>query len=100
MINATNAMSRLRSVGTRALHLRERLARVDAGATAVKAVAAGLVIGTASLLVIDADAHRNTDTRAEVVARIAPVGSVTVAAAGQAVQTAGAVVTTAASNDS
>jgi hypothetical protein len=100
MINVTTAMSRLRSVGTRALHLRERLARIDAGATAVKAVAAGLVIGTASLLVVDADGHRNTDTRAEVVARIAPVGSVTVAAASPSVQTADAVVSAAASGDS
>jgi hypothetical protein len=90
MIDANTAMTRMRSYGAHALQLRDRLSRIDPGTAAVRAVAAGMVIGTASLLVVDADAHRNTDTKAEIVARIAPVGSVTVAAPSRALQTADA----------
>jgi hypothetical protein len=61
--------------------LRERAAGINTEKTLIRGVAAGLVIGTAALLATDTDSHRYTDTSAERVARIAPVGTVTLAAA-------------------
>lgn len=61
--------------------LRERAAGINTEKTLIKGVAAGLVIGTAALLATDTDTHRYTDTSAERIARITPVGTVTLAAA-------------------
>lgn len=61
--------------------LRERAAGINTEKTLIKGVAAGLVIGTAALLATDTESYRYTDTSAERVARIAPVGTVTLAAA-------------------
>jgi hypothetical protein len=61
--------------------VRERAAGINPEKTLIKGVAAGLVIGTAALLATDAETYRYTDTSAERIARIAPVGTVTLAAA-------------------
>jgi hypothetical protein len=60
--------------------LRTRLARLDFEATSIQLVAVGLLVGTASLLILEPAAHRNTDTTTERVARISPVGEVRIAA--------------------
>ncbi|WP_295539834.1 hypothetical protein [uncultured Thiohalocapsa sp.] len=59
--------------------LREVLARLDIGTVGVRLVAAGLVIGVASLVLFEPAAHRNTDTTAERIARLSPVGEVRIA---------------------
>jgi hypothetical protein len=60
--------------------LRTCLAGLDFEATSIQLVAAALLIGTASLLIVEPAAHRNTDTTTERVARISPVGEVRIAA--------------------
>jgi hypothetical protein len=73
-------------LGQWALSFRDRVARLDVETAAVKTLLAGLVIGFASLLVMDHAPQRDTGTRAELLARIAPVGSVTLAADAQVMQ--------------
>jgi hypothetical protein len=68
--------------------LRDRAAGINTEQTLIKGVAAGLVIGTATLLATDTEIHRYSDTSTERVARIAPVGTVTLAAADPAAREA------------
>lgn len=56
--------------------LRARLRGIDPGTATVKFVAAGLVLGTAAAVLTDLTARPTFSTTAELVARIAPVGSV------------------------
>jgi len=77
-----------RSITHRIAELRERLRGTDPGAASVKLVSAGLAIGLASAILTDPNSTRNTDTMAEVAARIAPVGSVSIAQASAAGGTA------------
>jgi hypothetical protein len=100
MINPTSAMPSLSTLGERALSLRDRTSGLDVETMAVKTLLAALVIGFASLLVMDHSPQRDTGTRAELLARIAPVGSVTLTAGGQALQTATADAIAAVANDS
>ena len=72
----------------RIAELRERLRGTDPGAASVKLVSAGLAIGIATAILTDPNSTRNTDTMAEVAARIAPVGSVSIAQASAASATA------------
>jgi hypothetical protein len=78
----TNAITTrfYRALGGRLHRLRTGLAQLDVEATSIRLVAVGLVLGLASLLILEPAAHRNTDTTTERVARIAPVGDVRVAA--------------------
>ncbi|WP_295882206.1 hypothetical protein [uncultured Thiohalocapsa sp.] len=87
-------------IGERLHRLRASLAQLDLEATGVRLVAAAVVIGFASLLLLEPAAHRNTDTTTERVARIAPVGAVRVAASAPAQRPAPAAAAGAAQNDS
>ena len=65
----------------------------DQSATLIGLVGLGMLLGAATLLLSDPASTRNTDTRAEIQARIAPVGTVTVGNRGEAqyaAETAGA----------
>lgn len=68
------------TLGGRLYHLRSGLARLNVEASGIRLIAVGLLVGLASLLILEPTAHRNTDTTTERVARIAPVGEVRVAA--------------------
>jgi hypothetical protein len=87
MSDSTTTMRHLRTLGKRALGRRDAALPLDYEAMAIRAVTAALLIGAASLLFLNPAAHRNSDTTTERVARITPVGSVTVAAATPARET-------------
>lgn len=82
----------LQAASAQATQLGRRLSQVDPGATAVKLVAAGLVVGTISIAVSDTRSPRNTDTLAEVIARISPIGVVSLGSATNERRTADAAV--------
>ncbi|WP_296899165.1 hypothetical protein [Thiohalocapsa sp.] len=79
MTDATTTRSR-RSPLTHLHSLRSGLVQLDFEATSIQLVAVGLLVGMASLLILEPAAHRNTDTTTERVARISPVGEVRIAA--------------------
>jgi hypothetical protein len=99
-LDLTTAKPPFRALGDSVLYVREKVAGLDPETTTIRAVSAFLVIGVASLLIIEPAATRNTDSRAERVARLAPVGSVTVAASTPAPQAIAPDQTTTVSNDS
>jgi len=79
MLQTIRTLPSTRSMSDLAVQLRGRLQGIDPGATSVKLVTAGLALGIATAILTDPNSTRNTDTIAEVAARIAPVGSVSVA---------------------
>lgn len=88
MLHALNNLPSTRSVSGLVAQLRGRLQGIDPGAATVNLVTAGLALGIATAILTDPNSTRNTDTMAEVAARIAPVGSVSIAQANGATTTA------------
>jgi len=78
------------SVTARADALRALLGGIDPGAASVRLVSAGIALGALALLVTEPAATRFSDSRAEMAARIAPVGSVSIARSGDTSLTADA----------
>ena len=81
MLQTIRTLPSTRSMSDLAVQLRGRLQGMDPGAATVKLVTAGLAVGIATAILTDPNSTRTTDTIAEVAARIAPVGSVSVAQA-------------------
>ena len=81
MLQALRTLPSTHSMTDLVAELRERLRGTDPGAASVKLVTAGLALGIATAILTDPNSTRNTDTIAEVSARIAPVGSVSIAQA-------------------
>jgi hypothetical protein len=81
MLQTLRTLPSTRSMIELAVQIRGRLQGIDPGAATVKLVTAGLALGIALAVLTDPTSTRNTDTIAEVAARIAPVGSVSVAQA-------------------
>lgn len=82
MAAATDALRQATAALHRAIatarRLADRLARVDVGALSVRLVATAMVFGVALVLLTDPAGGLPTDTTAERLARIAPVGVVMV----------------------
>lgn len=88
MLQTLRTLTSTQSISGLVVQLRERLQGIDPGTATVKLVTAGLALGVATAILTDPNSTRNTDTIAEVAARIAPVGSVSIAQASGARTTA------------